>query len=750
VEQLVSRGATLTTSISKFTRLSGAVLRESTNPRIVSWLGGILGIIGFPALFLLSARVTLMQAGSIDAFVYDGYALNYADTLTRYGPTYYSSRVAFIFLERLFGYLFGLEPGYFALRYVALAAAAGSAYAIATRYFSVTVGLLTCAWLCLVPWLARSVLTTYVDGVACVYLLAGIAFVLAPKQLRTAGHFAAGATFALAVNCNLVIVAVIAVFMPAWAYLQQTQGFARIARDALVIAGGFVFAYLCLTIAMRIAYPQFGWFFESTTVKFAFAMAGGVAANWFVPLDQIIKNPAHSYLLMPAGFAAVVAILSSRILLTHAEKKILAREQRNFVVASAIFLLGVITLALGLHLFLKVAWLSLHYYCIYFLPACILALISVAGVAEARLGAEKFRILAIGNITLIAVIWLAEPRVPAIWTHLDLGNVGVFFCVAAILVTSISWTRSPAASACVTTGLVIIALSTYLSQRAHDGAKLQNLAVEPSERSRLEWDVYEGAVFLEKFVSAHLRPDQVVGFWYSNEKRHVEINSVQSVFLWGYSRLGSVTRSDPGMPLVNQAFTASVSGTPYVVLLGLTRDEVEGGLEALRQAGFAYKELERQRFEGRVWGYTADLISLIPPARTLGSLLFSVPLARMQTTNGGSTTAGPDGLWLVTATPQWAYSLSGQVLQDQQPPNGPIIVRTRVRVSEGALGISVSAKSDISKLIQEIFVTASEELQTADLDIPIANDAGSLIFRNVSPNGASRAVIESVNVYHPN
>jgi hypothetical protein len=135
--------------------------------------------------------------------------------------------------------------------------------------------------------------------------------------------------------------------------------------------------------------------------------------------------------------------------------------------------------------------------------------------------------------------------------------------------------------------------------------------------------------------------------------------------------------------------------------------------------------------------------------RTLGPLLFSVPLARMETTNGGSATAGPGGLRLVTAPPQWTYSLSGQVLQGQQPPDRPIVVRTRVRVLKGELGISVSAKNDISKLIEEIFVHSSDEFRTVDLDIPIASDAGSLIFRNSSPSGASRAIIESVEVYRP-
>jgi hypothetical protein len=274
-------------------------------------------------------------------------------------------------------------------------------------------------------------------------LLAGIAFAVAPKQLRTAGQFAAGALFALAVNCNLAIVAVIAMFMPAWAYLQQPHGLARIARGGLVIAGGFVFTYLCLIVGMRIAYPQFGWFFESMTFKAAFWNAGGGAAKFAVPLDQVIRNLANSYLLIPFGFAALGAILSSRILLKHSEEKILNREQHNFMIASAMFLLGVLAIALAVHLFLKFGWMVEYWYCIYFLPASILVLIGIAGVAEARLGTHKFRMLAIGNVALIGVIWLAEPRVPAIWTDLDLGKVGVFLCAVAVAVASANWFRSP-------------------------------------------------------------------------------------------------------------------------------------------------------------------------------------------------------------------------------------------------------------------------------------------------------------------
>jgi hypothetical protein len=73
-----------------------------------------------------------------------------------------------------------------------------------------------------------------------------------------------------------------------------------------------------------------------------------------------------------------------------------------------------------------------------------------------------------------------------------------------------------------------------------------------------------------------------------------------------------------------------------------------------------------------------------------------------------------------------------------------------MRVVKGTLGVSVSAKNDVRKLIKEIFVHSSDELRTIDLDIPSTSDAGSLVFRNGSPSGASGAIIESVKVYRPN
>lgn len=137
-----------------------------------------------------------------------------------------------------------------------------------------------------------------------------------------------------------------------------------------------------------------------------------------------------------------------------------------------------------------------------------------------------------------------------------------------------------------------------------------------------------------------------------------------------------------------------------------------------------------------------------PPERKLGPLLFPVALSELEAWNGGNAAATPDGLTLVTAVPQWTYSLSG-LLFAERPIEGPVVVHLRLHVSLGAVGIVVSAAGETSDLTKEVVVNSSAQSQVVDIDIPDARAAGSLIFRNVSPRGESRAVIQAIEVYRP-
>ena len=78
------------------------------------------------------------------------------------------------------------------------------------------------------------------------------------------------------------------------------------------------------------------------------------------------------------------------------------------------------------------------------------------------------------------------------------------------------------------------------------------------------------------------------------------------------------------------------------------------------------------------------------------ALPFDIPLTELQVANGGSAAPTANGLSLVTATPQWAYSLMRSLLWAPRCVSGPVVVKAQLRVTDGAIGVLVSAAGDIS------------------------------------------------------
>ncbi len=120
---------------------------------------------------LLTASRHLNQAGYLDPYVYAGYVHDYPALLARFGRTYFSTRIAYIYPERLLAHLLGLEGGYFALRFAALTAAVAAVFAVGLRFYGYAPAILAAVWLSFTPWLPRSLLWTYPDGLGIVYLL---------------------------------------------------------------------------------------------------------------------------------------------------------------------------------------------------------------------------------------------------------------------------------------------------------------------------------------------------------------------------------------------------------------------------------------------------------------------------------------------------------------------------------------------------------------------------------------------------
>jgi hypothetical protein len=60
---------------------------------------------------------------------------DYRGLLERFGRTYYSTRIAYIFPEKALASLLGTEGGYYALRFIALGSATAAVFAIGMRYY---------------------------------------------------------------------------------------------------------------------------------------------------------------------------------------------------------------------------------------------------------------------------------------------------------------------------------------------------------------------------------------------------------------------------------------------------------------------------------------------------------------------------------------------------------------------------------------------------------------------------------------
>ena len=169
-----------------------------------------------------------------------------------------------------------------------------------------------------------------------------------------------------------------------------------------------------------------------------------------------------------------------------------------------------------------------------------------------------------------------------------------------------------------------------------------------------------------------------------------------------------------------------------------------------------FQRVKRAHFVRQKFSYTAALVQMKPPARTIGPLSSNVPLPSLATdgkvslpvasflpTNGGWMSVVGDAVQLTTAARHGSYSLAGRLRPDLQSVHGPVTLRVRLRVEEGSVGVAVTTLGNISRFIREVGVDVAPEPQDITLEIPDAEAADLLIIRNRSASGRSRVLLYS-------
>jgi len=549
-----------------------------------------IAFLGIPLLILLLVQNDLNQDGWIDPFVYLGYARDYAGIVNRYAHIYYATRLSHILPNALAFAMLGDHAGYIVLRYLQLVAAAIAIQAIARHYADEAIAWLLTIFFCSHPWLLRALLWDHYEGIVVVYALVGLALVLPRRGHEVLRHGVAGVAFAAALVGNPMGFIVAAAYAPTWFVERTAYGRGEIARSIAAAVAGFVAGYLLLYLALLIVSPRVGWTFDLAGVAVGTRIVASYGKTYFLDLPEtILKHQFYEPLILV--FSVVVAAAAFLI-----EREV---GRRRKALGALAFAGTVAVVFAALHL-MRVGVLSLHYYLIYALPSCLVALAALVGHWPPRPTRPTAALLAL-LVVAQAAFWSVASSVPAgpvILTvvALVLGLAGLSIVKAS---TGSAWPSFAATASVVLLATNMLFLDPNFTRIYGDGTN-----------RTLEWDVRDGAIYLQDFVNQRVSWREPVYFWYDAADSHLV--SVQSIYLFNFSRLAPFGPNFVPMPQINAVTRELLAMARYVVVLG-SEEQGERALEALERAGYRAAVTDRTAFRGRQWpGYSALFIAITP------------------------------------------------------------------------------------------------------------------------------------------
>jgi hypothetical protein len=549
-------------------------------PEASWWLLETAYVLLLPPALFFAYRVSLInQFGFIDPWIYWGYTHNLGDLIDRFGLTYYSVRFGLIFPAWLFAKLFGAIPGYLVGCYLSYLVAGVPLYLLVRKRTSVAGAALAYALWTSSPWVARTILWTYADHATTVYLLAAACLVMMNPARRRLGYFLVGVLGALGVNSNFFAAAFVALLAVPYVVLHWGRVAATLKSDLSMALVGFALVEGVGALIFRVAFGDGDVL--SPTMRMVFA-GTGTADSYRVDLLDLLPNKPYVFfwpLLLVASMGALWQ----------------GREKSRWDLAVFAFAFAVSAFVSAWQWLAKRPFLELSYYFSFLIVAVVplltAAVIGLAGTPSPR----RERTLVV--ITLIA---LAVPLAHA-WGMLDFATLPpVLLLIGAGLTLIAVWLPFPLSRFCGALGLVICWQVAWQDSYPAENPKSPRGLVGFNAGyydvygadSRQSFDLFKlGLGLLDAVPSFRDSPSRLL-FWYPNAD--TAIHSIQSSYLWGYSRL-SGDPLEPGMPFLSAGDLTRLRKSTDAVLVLLARDEsdIERGISTLAQAGTQLVEQRR-------------------------------------------------------------------------------------------------------------------------------------------------------------
>jgi hypothetical protein len=509
--------------------------------------------------FLYRLSIFNNEPGFIDPWIYFGYVHNFEDLIDRYGLLYYSVRFGFLFPLIVFVNVFGPVNGYLAFVYSMYLLPGVSLYLLFRKRFSVHAATLAYAVLVSSAWFARTVLWTYPDASAVPYLLAATALILLDPTHRRLGNFTVGVLIAMATNSNIFALSIAGLSAVAYAVYYKDSLWARLRRNIPWMAAGFLFVLVGGMVGYYVCCRQFNYF-SSTHAMVRWSVTGS-GVVYQLPLSKLL---ALNYLYLLPTLLLSLSFVSIKA----------NGHDRGICLAAASYLGAVMLFVVGYEIITKMALLEIfHYVSFLLVPVTICVVLVLVILAKHSYSEQTSLNVAIGSVFLLQLLLAYE--VASIKSTSSRVVVIAFAVVLLLLLATTVFKRMSAlVIVCFIASLLLSLLSTGFYAGMYGSSGKSGLST------------YRLAL---KFIEAMPKfrdQGRPIYFWYSSADQLA--NSLQSAYLWGYSRIMDPRKRTEGFPLLDNVHDQLLRKRSSLVVFHRDRQLVNQGIEELHHLGVRF------------------------------------------------------------------------------------------------------------------------------------------------------------------
>lgn len=504
--------------------------------------------------------------GFLDAWIYFGYIHNFQDLYDRYGLPYYSVRFGLIYPNIILTQMFGALGGYISFVYIMYLLAGIPLYLLFRQLYSVHAAILAYAILASSAWFGRAVLWTHPDAAAVPYLISAFSLLLIESKYRRTLNIIAGLLIALAVNSNVFAISIAGLFVVSCASYFQHSIRARLKNELPWFMAGFFLIFILGAGGFALCCNSPNYF--SSTISMIQWGHDGNAAVYQQPWSDLLKLSA---IYLPVFLVIFTHYISKRSI------------NNKLLIACRNYVLAVILFEVMYRIFVPSALLELFYYYSFVLAACAISL-SLVPVSLAYAGDVRSRAL---HLNIVLAVYMLVP--------LLISYSGLSFAKKV----SPSW---------IILGFVV---SFYLMRSCNKHRYLTPFAIiifSISSQLSLLSTLYQGVPFYAKmyskevdinlgnyrlglkFISAmpvYSETKKPIYFWYKNSDQLG--NSLQSTYLWGYSRLMDSSPNTYGLPELKGINPDMLKSPASLVLFDRDSSNIDIALANLKEYGLKFE-----------------------------------------------------------------------------------------------------------------------------------------------------------------